>query len=1010
MDVPPSAISDHQLGSSASDMPARLSAALAERYVLERELGRGGMATVFLAHDLRHGRLVALKVMHPELARALGPERFLREIQIAARLQHPNILPLFDSGTADGLPYFVTRYVDGESLRARVARQRQLGLADALHITREVAAALGHAHAQGIIHRDIKPENVLLTREGQVLVADFGIARAVDAAAGEKLTETGLALGTPAYMSPEQAAGDGQLDGRSDIYALGCVLYEMLAGEPPFSGRTAQAMLARHALDPVPSLRTVRSAVPLPVEHAITKALAKVPADRFATADEFVAALERAEGAAGIPPRKAALRWPLLGAAAVAVLALAAGYALRPAKTVPSSPEAVAILPFRTAGASHELAWLREGMVDLLSIKLGSEGGLRTAEPASVLSAWRRAAGSEGTVISPDAALEVARSVGSGRLIDGSVVGTPEHLTITATMLMLPDGRSTAHASATGPVDSLPLLVDRLAARLLTLAAGVDPSRLSPSSSSLPATRAFLAGRVAFRQGHLDEAFRSYREATLLDSTFALAALELVHASVWVGGAWSEDAQRGKRLAQAGRNRLSAADRTLLDAWDIDDITGPESIERWETASRANPERAETWYELGDAYYHNGALVGLQDPVRLAAEAFHRGWAIDSAAGADSLTPGRSAIVAEPLTHMVEIAQMMRDTASVRRLAALRLGVDSTDGTGWYLRWHRAVALGDSARRAFWADSQDVHPHAWGFIDAFINWTGLASTDLLRVTAMDTRYVEEGHPGGISSAHALALLNGGRPRETRRVLGVDDRSTENLIGRIQEALYWGGDTIAAAEAARRLSPFEAAVAPRGESGRRQIQATCALGAWHAAHGDYGSAETAIRRLRAATETGVPTNDSLPPRRDGAAGQMATLCSALLEATRSTALRLPDARSKLAQADLAARTHTHWSPMGANLVIARLAEAQGDLVLALRAVRRGGGGFMGFPRYLSTFLHEEGRLAELTGDTGGAIRAYQHYLALRPNPEPAVKPEVEQVRAELAQLVGEHVGQ
>ena len=219
-----------------------------------------------------------------------------------------------------------------------------------------------------------------------------------------------------------------------------------------------------------------------------------------------------------------------------------------------------------------------------------------------------------------------------------------------------------------------------------------------------------------------------------------------------------------------------------------------------------------------------------------------------------------------------------------------------------------------------------------------------------------------------------------------------------------------GDTIAAAEAARRLSPFEAAVAPRGESGRRQIQAICALGAWHAAHGDYSSAETAIRRLRAATDTGVPTNDSLLPRRDGAAGQMATLCSALLEATRSTALRLPDARSKLAQADLAARTYTFWAPMGANLVIARIAEAQGDLGLALRAVRRRGGALILFPRYLSSFLHEEGRLAELTGDTAGAIQAYQHYVALRPNPEPAVKPEVEQVRAELAQLVGEHVGQ
>jgi hypothetical protein len=291
-----------------------------------------------------------------------------------------------------------------------------------------------------------------------------------------------------------------------------------------------------------------------------------------------------------------------------------------------------------------------------------------------------------------------------------------------------------------------------------------------------------------------------------------------------------------------------------------------------------------------------------------------------------------------------------------------------------------------------------------------MTWTGVATEDLLRVTDLDTRAVEAAHPGEISSAHALALLNGGRPRDALHLLHIDDTSTADLRGRILDALYWEGDTTAAADAARKLAPLNAADAPRGQAGRPQIWAICALGAWHAAHADYVHVETALRRLRAASEAGILTHDSEAARRDGAAYQIVALCSALLEATRATALHLPDARSKLAQADVAARTYILSSPLAANLVVARLAEAQGDLALALRAVRRRGSGFVAsFPWYLSTFLHEEGRLAALTGDIAGAIRAYQHYLALRPNPEPAVRPEVERAREELARLVGENPG-
>jgi tRNA A-37 threonylcarbamoyl transferase component Bud32 len=268
----------------------RLSAALADRYRIERELGQGGMATVYLAHDLRHDRHVAIKVLHPELAAALGSERFLSEIKTTARLQHPHILPLLDSGEADGLLFYVMPYVSGETLRARLERERQLPIADALRIAREAADALGAAHALGIIHRDIKPENILL-QGGHALVADFGIALAVQQAGGQRMTQTGLSLGTPQYMSPEQAMGEKTVDARADVYALGAVTYEMLTGEPPFTGTTVQAIVAKLMTDPPRPLTQLRRSVPVHVEAAVLAALEKVPADRIGSAAAFGQAL-----------------------------------------------------------------------------------------------------------------------------------------------------------------------------------------------------------------------------------------------------------------------------------------------------------------------------------------------------------------------------------------------------------------------------------------------------------------------------------------------------------------------------------------------------------------------------------------------------------------------------------------------------------------------------------------------------------------------------------------------
>ncbi|MEJ2218514.1 MAG: protein kinase, partial [Gemmatimonadota bacterium] len=274
-----------------TDFTERLQTAVVDRYRIERRLGEGGMATVYLAHDLKHDRPVALKVLRPELAAVIGAERFLAEIRTTANLQHPNILPLFDSGDADGQLFYVMPYVEGESLRERLEREKQLPVEDAVKMGVEVASALDYAHRQGVVHRDIKPENILL-HDGRALVADFGIALALSTAGGSRMTETGMSVGTPAYMSPEQAMGGHEVTGRSDVYALGATLYEALVGEPPFTGPTAQAIIARLVTEDPRPLVSQRKTVPAHVEAAVLTALERLPADRFATAAEFGEALE----------------------------------------------------------------------------------------------------------------------------------------------------------------------------------------------------------------------------------------------------------------------------------------------------------------------------------------------------------------------------------------------------------------------------------------------------------------------------------------------------------------------------------------------------------------------------------------------------------------------------------------------------------------------------------------------------------------------------------------------
>jgi serine/threonine-protein kinase len=576
-----------------SDLRAQLEAGLTGQYLLIRELGRGGMATVFLATDLKHDRPVAFKVLHPDLAQSLGSERFQREIRLAARLQHPHILTVHDSGATAGQLWFTMPFVEGESLRERLRRERQLSLDDALRITRQAAQALHYAHEHGVVHRDIKPENLLLTSDGNTLVADFGIARALGAGADDSLTQTGMSVGTPAYMSPEQATGDRALDARSDVYSLASVLYEMLAGEQPYTGPTMQAILMKRLSEPVPRVRSGRPSVPEAVDAAIGRALAVVPADRYATAALFAQALDQAATttsgstlAATVPATAAASaatpapavttvivprpshRRLAVALAALGVLAAAAvgWWILRPKPVAAASANHLAVLPFAVHGGGR-LDFLAQGMVDLLSRNLDGAGDIRSVNGATVLAA----AHADGGVADLEEGRRIARRLGAGLYVLGSVSAIGNQVRIEASLY---DGAPAqpamvSQASVSGDTTQLFELVDRLAADLMVRQGKGVGSRLlqtaATTTQSLPALKAYLDAEGQLRRGQFDSSLAGFQQAVQLDSTFALAYYRLAVAAAWSNriGLIRPNTERAVRLA----DRLSERDRRLLQSF-----------------------------------------------------------------------------------------------------------------------------------------------------------------------------------------------------------------------------------------------------------------------------------------------------------------------------------------------------------------------------------------------------------------------------------------------------------
>ena len=684
----------------------RLTTALADRYRIIRELGQGGMATVYLAEDLKHHRQVAIKVLRPELAAALGADRFLREIETTANLQHPHIVPLFDSGVIDSrlpddsrlptadsrLLYYVMPHISGETLRARLARTGPLPLDEVVRYTGEIADALAKAHKAGVIHRDIKPENIFLA-DSHALVLDFGVAKAV--AEGHRpegskspkdlataLTTLGVSLGTPAYMAPEQVAADPNIDHRADIYALGLVAYEMLAGGSPYTATTPAQQMAAHVAQAPAPIGLKRADCPPALAALIMRCLAKNPDERVQSADDIVTQLRSLETTS---PRRA-VAWSGRRIAIIAgavLLAAAAVFALRRnAHPAPSAASAnvLAVLPFTVRGGP-QFAYLGEGIVDLLSTSLDGAAGLRSVNAHALLGY----AGQDASAMSIERAGAVADHFKAGLFVVGDVLEVDGKLRLSASLFdRKDDAKPLAEATVDGEPDDVLSLVDLLATRLAADRSAEGGARLTRTAavttSSIPALKAYMSGEQSYRAGQYVAATKAFQEAVTADTGFALAFHRLGMAQERM--AWADDASRSAESAYRNSSRLSAHDRRFLEALLVMRRGHAEEAEQqFRAIAQSWPDDAEAWYQLGELAFHGNPLRGHSFT--------------------DAKAPFTQALFLDPgdlgaLYHLMRIAARDGDQRALDSLSARFYKLSPEGDRTLELRALQALATGDS--------------------------------------------------------------------------------------------------------------------------------------------------------------------------------------------------------------------------------------------------------------------------------------------------------------------------
>jgi len=861
---------------AVAELPAVFETA-GHRYSFERELGCGGMATVHLARDHQSGSLVAIKLLRSELISFLSVERFRREIGITSRLQHPNIIPVLDAGEADGLPFYVTPYIAGESLAQRLRRESQLPIPAAIDIACQVADALEVAHMQGFVHRDIKPGNILLV-DGRAILADFGLARAVDVITAEQLTQSGVVVGTPAYMSPEQSS-HARIDPRSDIYSLGCVIYEMLAGTPPFSGPTTQALLARHAVDPVPSLRTVRGTVSPELEQVVGKALAKVPADRYATAAELRDALRAAVGSGPHAPsatRTLVTRRVLRFTAAAVVVA--AGLTWRSALS--GAPELdrnrVMVFPLVAppdTAARHAAAagptgpsTTGEDLATVIGGALDGAGPLRWIDGWSMLGTRER---EDIRNLNQQAARSLARSKQCGYFLVGRLVSLGDSVQVFLELKDVSGDSTLARGKAAGTANRVWALGLQAVNDLLpTLIPAGAPDIVSEWNHRKPAAIAsFLLGEAAFRRLHLADALKHYRAAVKADSLFGLAAVRGAQAAVWS----HRPEEAASLIDVAARQTMPPRYAHFTRGYHLYLAGKADSAAaEFRQAIRLDPEMTVAWIQLGEVYTH--LLPERGDPISLAEAALEE---------AHRLDPSATTL----LLHLIENRLRKGEIAQAQPLIRRFLAADPEPELAQQVRVMEAcVEKGPHAVDWGKEAAQNILPvlAAGKLLAAGGAQLDCATAAFSAVIRADTSALSDSRWFALLQLQAILLARG---RVTEAMEQVDRRPEEEVasVMYLLDAPVFPEISAKAAEVARRYKAECGLGYARCASPYRIWE----LGVWDADHGHTAESQLAARELTSRAGRA----DSQDAQLLAILGRSVAAHTALARSDTATALRL-----------------------------------------------------------------------------------------------------------------------